>query len=128
MQEKGEFEERVINGLGAIYKMLSANNQLLERIAIAVEKAADSNTKGARFMRKATEYKSFNWDAIGAEVIRRDRDDLPDLVKWKELIYTRRAKSEQDGNIWFSRHVCDKEYDVLIRFIEPQKSKRLDIE
>ena len=60
-----DFEERVINGLGAIYKMLNSNNQLLERIAIAVEKAADSSTKGARFMRKATEYKNFDWDAIG---------------------------------------------------------------
>lgn len=126
MIEKPDFEERVIEGMRALYKMLSANNQLLERIAIATEKAADNDIKGARFMRTAAEYKIFNWGSIGAEVLRRDRDELPDLVKWKELIYTRRAKSEQDGNIWFSRHVSDKEYDVLIRFIEPQKSKRLD--
>ena len=30
-------------------------------------------------MRKATEYKNFDWDAVGVEILRRDKDDLPDL-------------------------------------------------
>lgn len=109
--------------------------QALQRIADLLERAItlvdqlltqSQNTPGPRYMATAKEFKTFDWGAIGAEILRRDRDQLPDLVKWKDQIYSRRAKPDQDGNIWFSRSLGNGEYDVLIRFVEPPRSKRLD--
>lgn len=84
------------------------------------------NTPGPRYMATAKEFKGFDWGAIGAEILRRSSDQLPDLIKCKGQIYQRRAKPDQDGNIWFSRSLGNGEYDVLIRFVEPPRSKRLD--
>lgn len=125
-----EFEQTVLTGLREIYKQLIVNNQLLERIALGLEKSADTlmEKSGPRYMGTVNEFKDFDWGSIGATILRRDRDNLPDLVKWKDQIYTRRAKTDQDSNVWFSRHLSEGQYDVLIRFIDPPKSKRLDID
>lgn len=99
---------------------------LLERAICLMDQVLAQSSSGPRYMATAKEYPTFNWGAIGAEILRRDRDQLPDLIKWREQIYARRAKPDQDGNIWFSRSLGNGEYDVLIRFVEPPKSKRLD--
>lgn len=111
------------------------NIETLQRIADLLERAIclmdqalaqSQNTPGPRYMATAKEFRDFDWGSIGAEILRRDRDQLPDLVKCKGQIYQRRAKPDQDGNVWFSRSLGGGEYDVLIRFVEPPKSKRLD--
>lgn len=101
--------------------------ELLERAICLMDQAlAQNQSGGPRYMATAGEFKNFDWGAIGAEILRRDRDQFPDLIKCKGQIYQRRAKPDQDGNIWFSRSLGNGEYDVLIRFVEPPKSKRLD--
>ncbi len=127
--DQTDFERTVTEGLRHLYKQTAIQNQLLERIASAVEllASASASKAGPRYMKTVDEFPNFNWLSIGAEVMRRDKDRLPDLIKWKEQIYQRRAKNDQDGNVWFSRSLGNKEYDVLIRFIEPPKSKRLDL-
>ncbi len=127
---KVNFENRVINGLLAIHQQLETQNHLLERIAIALENQADATPakNGSRYIRTINEFKSFEWSSIGAAVLRRDQDGLPDVVRWGERIYQRRAKPEQDNNVWFSCSLGEGEYDKLITFLEPGKSKRLNID
>lgn len=109
--------------------------QALQRMAELLERAiclmdqvlATSPSKlGARYMATAGEFKGFDWGSIGAAVLRYDAFGLPDLVRCRDQIYQRRAKPDQDGNVWFSRSLGNGEYDVLIRFVEPPRSKRLD--
>lgn len=126
---KAEFESRIINGLIAIYKQLDTQNQLLERIATTLEKQPEATVtqKGSRYMRTIDEFKSFDWSSIGATILRSDKDGLPDVVRWGERIYKRRAKPDQDNNVWFSCSLGEGAYDKLITFLDPGKSKRLDI-
>lgn len=118
-----------------LLEMTSLQTQALHRVAYLLERAIfaidqileqSPSGPGPRYMATAKEYPSFDWGAIGAEILRRDRDQLPDLIKCKGQIYQRRAKPDQDGNVWFSRSLGGGEYDVLIRFVEPPRSKRLD--
>ena len=83
---------------------------------------------GSRYMRTIDEFKSFDWASIGASIVRRDKDGLPDVVRYKERIYQRRAKPDQDNNVWFSCSLGEGTYDKLITFLDPGKSKRLDID
>lgn len=104
-------------------------NQLLERIATTLEKQPEATVtqKGSRYMRTIDEFKSFDWSSIGATILRSDKDGLPDVVRWGERIYKRRAKPDQDNNVWFSCSLGEGAYDKLITFLYPGKSKRLDI-
>lgn len=102
---------------------------LLERAIFAIDQMlalTQHSGPGPRYMATAQEFKGFDWGAIGAAVLRYDKDGLPDLVRCRDQIYQRRAKPDQDGNVWFSRSLGNGEYDVLIRFVEPPRSKRLD--
>ncbi len=123
------FEETALEGLRAIYKQMALQNQLLERIASATERTADSisqmaqssKTEAPNLTAPLESFSSFDWTAIGATVERSDRDGAA-IVSWRGLQFVRRSPSNKFGEaIWFSRCVGkddagENKYERLITF------------
>lgn len=64
---------------------------VLARIADALEKLANNGKPVApNYVRPISEYKTFDWASINAEVIRSDNDG-PTHVSWNNLLFTRRS-------------------------------------
>ena len=65
--------------------------------------------------RSLSEYKNFDWKAIGARVIEIDTDGVA-LVEWRGKIYKRRSPDNKfSPAIWYSRKEGDS-YKKLITF------------
>jgi hypothetical protein len=98
------------------------NKQLGELNAIAGFMAlACTNKTVCRFTEPLSAYKTFDWVALGAEVVREDRSG-PMIVRWSGATYTRRTYAKNGPDIWFSRLIGtpaggDKSiYEILIKF------------
>jgi len=76
----------------------------LTRIADALERLAN-NGKPVEpgFVRPIEEYASFDWDSIGAVVMRSDQDG-PTHVEWGGFTWTRRSPQNKfEPSVWYSR-------------------------
>jgi hypothetical protein len=73
-----------------------------ERIAIALE---SQETKPPQWHKPIAEFKNFDWTAIGAKVLKSDRDGAA-VVEWKSREYIRRSPENKFGAaIYFSRSI-----------------------
>lgn len=100
---------------------------VLERIATAIE--ASNRATGPRYTKPISEYKTFDWDSIGATIDKADRYG-PAVLCWQEHLYVRRSKDDFGGDVWYSRSIGKDEngksqYDVLIKFVAPVKVRSL---
>jgi len=87
-----------------LLKALAANTRQLQRIADALEIIALAHVpKAPNYIRPITEYQTFDWDTLGAEVLVRDEFGVAQ-VKWGGYVWTRRAPQNKFGEaVWFSR-------------------------
>lgn len=77
-------------------------NQLLERIAMAVE-AGDGSHASPNYEVCLTQFRAFDWGAIDATVEQEDRDGVA-TVLWRGHRYVRRSAANKfEPAIWFSR-------------------------
>lgn len=117
--------------IAPLIEVLNQTNSTLERIAIALEKQAESPTgsTNARFRRALSEYATFDWASIKAEIVQRDKSGVS-IVRWGGNEYIRRNKQLE---VWFSRKIGSRPgnngseapiYDRLIEFtqIKPARS------
>lgn len=75
----------------------------LSRIADSLEVIAQANLQEPNYTKDISEYKGFDWNSIGATVIKEDRDG-PTHVEWGSALWLRRSPSNKYGPaIWFSR-------------------------
>lgn len=99
-------------------------NQSIERIAAALEKlAAAVGSSEPNIQRELSEYPTFDWKSIGAEIVSHDADG-PTRVRKDGFIWIRRSPDNKFGpTIWFSRtdgkdDVGETNYLRLITFRE----------
>lgn len=131
------FEETVVEGLRAIYKQISIQNQLLERIAIASERTAESvaqmvssNTTAPNLTAPLESFATFDWSSLGATVERSDQYGAA-IVNWKGMQFVRRSPSNKyEPSVWYSRSVGrdddgNNKYERLITF---KSVARLEVE
>ena len=105
-----EFEERMTNGLRAIYKLLQDNNRLLERVAKSLEEA-EARKEAPNYQLHLEEFATFNWASIGAVVERVDEQGAA-IVDWKGKRFIRRSPTNKFGAvIFFSRCIGKDEQD-----------------
>lgn len=84
-------------------QLLAAQVSALSRIAIALETLAQANAPAPNFVKPIDAYKDFDFTAIGAKVVARDRLGAT-AVEWGGYQWTRRSPSNKfDVAIWFSR-------------------------
>lgn len=101
---------------------------LLERIAIALERMAPRES-APNLVYDMTEWKSYDWSALGATVLVRDKDG-PAIVEWGGNRYTRRSPNNGWGAaVFYSRCIGTDEtgkklYDRLIAFKELPKNAK----
>lgn len=75
----------------------------LTRIADSLDVLAQANMPEPNYTKDISEYKGFDWDSIGATVVKEDRDG-PTHVEWGGALWLRRSPSNKYGPaIWFSR-------------------------
>ena len=80
---------------------LERQNQLLERIAIALERMRPA--VAPNYQASLETFLSYDWAAIGAEVTARDADG-PTIVTVNGVQYSRQTSSQQSSPaLWFSR-------------------------
>lgn len=101
----------------------------LESIADSLRVMAGASQKGAKHTRPLAQFKTFDWSSIGATVDKSDRYGAA-VVHSNGQIYTRKSKPDFGEDIWFSRSLGKGEdgrsrYDVLIKFVAPQKVRSL---
>ena len=93
------------------YKMNDNTSTILEiiaqqlgRIADALEEIALANApKAPNYVRSITEYQTFDWSGLGAEVVKKDKFGVAQ-VQWGGYLWTRRSPQNKFGEaIWFSR-------------------------
>ena len=63
---------------------------------------------GPNFQRALPEYPTFDWEAIGAEIVKWDRHGAT-VVKWQGLEFFSRRHTDYDASIWFSRYTGHKD-------------------
>ncbi|NBD35997.1 MAG: hypothetical protein GVY30_08350 [Chloroflexi bacterium] len=63
---------------------------------------------GPNFQRALPEYPTFEWETIGAEIVKWDRHGAT-VVKWQGLEFFRRRHTDYDASIWFSRYTGQKD-------------------
>jgi hypothetical protein len=78
--------------------------QQLGRIADSLEAIAIANApKAPNYVRPITEYQTFDWSGLGADVVKSDDFGVAQ-VQWGGYLWTRRAPQNKFGEaIWFSR-------------------------
>ncbi len=102
---------------------------ILERIAVALERLAEPDPTQPRHVKPLSEYAEFDWDTIGATIIKRDRYGAA-VVEQGGKLYYRRSKSDFGEDIWYSHGLGvdeqgRKRYATLIKFIQPPRVKSL---
>lgn len=77
---------------------------LLERLTLAVERLASAGQADEpNMVRPLSEYPTFDWASIGAQVVQRDADG-PTHVRWGEYVWQRRSPQNKYGPaIWYNR-------------------------
>ena len=97
-------------------------DRFIERIAFALERiAAAAGPYEPNIQRELSEYTTFDWNSIGAEIVSKDADG-PTRVRKDGYIWIRRAPENKfEPAIWFSRtegkdEAGDANYLKLITF------------
>lgn len=131
------FEETVVEGLRALYKQISLQNQLLERIAIATERTAESvaqivssNTTAPNLTAPLESFATFDWSSLGATVERSDQWGVA-IVSWRGLQFVRRSPSNKyDPAIWFSRCTgkADNGENIYERLVTFRPLSKIEVE
>lgn len=121
--------EQLMNALRVLYQELHAIRQLLEQRAAEVEGELGAPKRAPNFKRPLTAYPSFDWAAIGAEIISADEHGAVEVL-WQDEVYVRRTKEKFGPDIWFSRGSGQNEdgktsYDRLITFVAPREPEPL---
>lgn len=131
------FEETVVEGLRAVYKQIALQNQLLDRIAIASERTADSvqqmaqmNIEAPNYQRSLETFAQFDWTSIGATIERSDHYGVA-IVNWRGMQFVRRSPSNKYQEIIFYSRCIGKDddgnnkYERLISF---KPVSKIDVE
>jgi hypothetical protein len=63
---------------------------------------------GPNFQRQLNEYPTFDWESIGAEIVKWDRHGAT-VVMWQGLEFFRRRHTDYDASVWFSRYTGQKD-------------------
>lgn len=111
-------DEKILEALRAIYKVLARQTQLLEQIASSLD---TTGQPAPNIKRPIEEFKTFDWSSIGASVEFSDEFG-PSQVSWKGKVFTRRSPDNKYKEaIWFSCCVGkddkgDNKYERLIIF------------
>jgi hypothetical protein len=89
----------------------------LIRIADALERLVQGSTpQEPNLIKPLEEYAGFNWETIGATVVREDPDGATH-VEWGGFIWTRRSPSNKyDPAIWYSR-ASGKDEDGTVHYL-----------
>jgi ssDNA-binding DdrB-like protein len=104
-----DYIDKLITVLG---QRLKTQNETMQGIANSLQEIeshlrhiAISSNPAPNYQRTLDEYLTFNWESIGATVLREDRDGVTS-VEWNGWIFSRRSPSNKfDAAIWFSRCV-----------------------
>src|SRR4030095_15078694 len=102
-------DEKLIVKLG---QRMNEQNEILRMIAASLEgieshlrQIAVSSKPAPNYQRSLSEYPTFDWPSIGANVLNRD-DDGVTAVEWNGQVFTRRSPNNKfDAAVWFSRHL-----------------------
>ena len=121
-----DIDEKLIVKLG---QRISEQNGILRTIAASLQgveshlrQIAVSSNPAPNYQRPLSEYPTFDWALIGANILNRDGDGVT-AVEWNGQIFTRRSPSNKFAEaVWFSRHLGqdsdgNKRYVRLISFI-----------
>lgn len=120
-------EEKLLEAVTAQTSLLARVVGLLDKISQQLESA---NVEAPDLYYLLSEFRSFDWKKIGAEVIASD-DDGPTSVKWRGRTFARRSPNNKYGEaIWFSRKTGtapngDTTYERLITFKQPTEADPL---
>lgn len=123
--------------LAQLLEAAQYQNQLLERIALAME-AGDSSNASPNYEVCLTQFRAFDWGAIDATVEQEDRDGVA-TVLWRGHRYVRRSAANKfEPAIWFSRsqgkdEAGNTQYARLVTFklrpsAEPLPSKVKEVQ
>jgi DdrB-like protein len=99
-----------------------------DRIANALERMAPQTTAAPSYQRPLDEFPTFDWESIGAEVVKSDRYGAG-VVIWQGKQFVRRSPENEFGaSVWFARCVGKDEqgrnkYERLITFSPIQERK-----
>lgn len=119
---------KIVGSLRQIAETTARTHQVLNRLDIGSRQGGDV---APNYIKPLSEYETFKWDTINAEVIDSDRDGAT-TVEWKGRQFTRRrGNPDYEPVVYFSRSTGkDKDtgkhiYEWLITFRQPSKAKRL---
>lgn len=124
-----EFEQTIIVGLRAIYKLLHENNRLLERIAESLEETAVPK-EAPNYQLRLEEFATFDWASIDATVERSDAQGAA-IVSWKGKQFVRRSPTNKYSPVvFFSRCIGkdeqgENQYERLCTF---KSLERVEVE
>jgi hypothetical protein len=130
-QKHLELLERQVASLEQQVRMQAV---LFERIATALERMSPPPA-APNYQRELREFKNFEWQSIGAKIIRYDDEGTVAIVEWQGYHFTRRnPNNKYQPAIWYSRCTGKGDngntYEKLITFknldkqeIEPIPSK-----
>lgn len=99
-----------------------------DRIANALERMAPQTTAAPNYQRPLEEFPNFDWESIGAEVVKSDRYGAG-VVIWQGKQFVRRSPENEFGaSVWFARCMGKDEsgrnkYERLITFSPIQERK-----
>lgn len=114
MDKQAEAKQETL--LQAVLIELSKINATVQAVAETTASIAASLVNGhgpgpdtgPNFQRALPEYPTFDWEAIGAEIVKWDRHGAT-VVKWQGLEFFRRRHTDYDASVWFSRYTGQKD-------------------
>ncbi len=114
--------EELLNKLiVALGERITKQNAILNEIRQSLAVIAGAMATAPDMRQPISDYATFDWTSIGAEVLRADEDG-PSVVRWNGKVYKRRSPQNKfDPAIWFSRCIGKREdgannYERLISF------------
>ena len=99
------------------------------RMADALERLSAPDQSRPKHVKPLSDYAEFNWDTIGASIIKSDRYGAA-VIECGGQLYYRRSKSDFGEDVWYSYGLGadeqgKKRYATLIKFTQPPKIKGL---
>lgn len=100
-------DDVVVQVLSSIDDHLASISSSLAAISESLERG-DGENHGPNYQRPLAEYPAFDWETIGAEVVKCDQHGAT-LVAWRGDEFSRRRHADYDASIWFSRYTGQKD-------------------